>query len=200
MPVPLTEKPTPYEPVPNRIRWTRRQCDAMRDDGLLTGRYELIDGQLLSKRGQKPPQAYVIRALLTWLTSLFGAEFTQIQGTLDLSETSPDYDEPEPDAAVTTLPYTDFSERHPRPVDLLLLIEVSDTTLRFDLSTKADLYARAGIVEYWTIDIPGRRLIVHRHPSREGYLETLVYHAEEEVTSLARPDAPIRVAALLPLS
>ena len=75
MPVPLTQKPLPYDTIPNRIRWTRRQCATMRDDGILTGRYELIDGEILSKMGQKPAHAYVIQALLTWLTGLFGAEF-----------------------------------------------------------------------------------------------------------------------------
>jgi len=170
----------------------------MRDGGILTGRYELIDGEILSKMGQKPAHAYVIRALLTWLTGLFGAEYTQIQATIDLSDTSPDYDEPEPDAAVTAQPYTHFAERHPRPEDLLLLIEVSDTTLRFDLNAKANLYALAGIREYWTIDITGRRLIVHRQPSPTGYQEILAYNADEEIASLSRPDRPVRVAELLP--
>jgi Uma2 family endonuclease len=200
MPVPLTEKPAPYETIPNRIRWTRRQCATMRDASFLTGRYELIDGEILSKTGQKPAHAYVIGALLTWLTGLFGAEYTQIQATIDLSDTNPEYDEPEPDAAVTAEPYTHFAERHPRPEDLLLLIEVSDTTLRFDLNAKANLYALAGIREYWTIDIIGRRLIVHRQPSPEGYQEIMVYHSDEEAVSLAYPDRPVRVSALLPLA
>jgi len=198
MPVPLTQKPAPYETIPNRIRWTRRQCATLRDDGFLTGRYELIDGEILSKMGQKPAHAYVIQALLTWLTGLFGAEYTRIQAAIDLSDTSPEYDEPEPDAAVTAQPYTHFMERHPRPEDLLILIEVSDTTLRFDLNAKASLYARAGIREYWTIDIVGRRVIVHRQPSSEGYGEIMVYNSEESVAPLARPDKSIRVSDLLP--
>ncbi len=198
MPVPLTEKPGPYEPIPNRIRWTRRQCATLRDGGFLTGRYELIDGEILSKMGQKPAHAYVIQALLNWLTGLFGAEYTRIQATIDLSDTSPDYDEPEPDAAVTAEPYTHFAERHPRPEDLRLLIEVSDTTLRFDLNAKANLYALADICEYWTIDITGRRLIVHRQPSPAGYQEIMVYTADESAAPLAHPERPIRVSDLLP--
>ena len=143
---------------------------------------------------------YVIQALLAWLTGLFGAEYTRIQATIDLSDTRPDYDEPEPDAAVTAEPYTHFAERHPRPEDLLLLIEVSDTTLRFDLNAKANLYALAGIREYWTIDAAGRRLIVHRQPSPEGYREIMVYNADEAATPLAYPDSPVRVSFLLPLA
>jgi Uma2 family endonuclease len=172
----------------------------MRDGGFLTGRYELIDGEIVSKMGQKPAHAYVIQAVLAWLASLVGAEYIRIQATIDLSDTGPDYDEPEPDAAVTVQPYTHFTDRHPRPEDLLLLIEVSDTTLRFDLNAKANLYARAGIREYWTVDITGRRLIVHRQPSPEGYREILVYSTEEDIAPLSHPDKPIRVADLLPLA
>jgi len=171
----------------------------MRDEGILTGRYELIDGQILSKMRQKPPHAYVIHALRIWLIGLFGAEYTRTQATIDLSEVSPDYDEPEPDAAGTVQPYTHFAQRHPRTEDLLLLIEVSDTTLRFDLNAKASLYARADIREYWVLDIVGRRLIVHRQPSLSGYQEIMVYTADESAVSLARPDGPIRVSDLLPL-
>lgn len=199
MPVPMTEKPAPYEPLPNRIRWTRKQCATLRDAGFLTGRYELIDGEILSKMGQKPAHAYVIQAFLAWLTGLFGADYTRIQATIDLSDTSPDYDEPEPDAAVTAQPYTFFTDRHPRPEDLLLLIEASDTTLRFDLNAKANLYASAAIREYWVIDITGRRLIVHRQPSPEGYREIMVYNAAESAAPLARPDRFVRVADLLPV-
>ncbi|HZP81575.1 MAG TPA: Uma2 family endonuclease [Chthonomonadaceae bacterium] len=198
MPVLFIEKPAPYETIPHRLRWTRQQCDMMRDAGILTGHYELIDGQIISKMGQKPPHAYVVRALLTWLARLFGAETVQIQSTIDLSAISPEYDEPEPDVAVSAQPYTHYVDRHPGPKDLLLLIEVSDTTLRFDLNTKASLYARAGIREYWVVDIGGRRILVHRQPFPEGYGEVMAYSAEEEVATLARPDAPVRVSDLLP--
>lgn len=198
MPVLLIEKPAPYETLPNRLRWTRQQCEAIQDAGILTGRYELIDGEIISKMGQKPPHAYVVSALFTWLIRLFGVEFVRIQSTIDLSASSPDYDEPEPDAAVSAQPYTHYADRHPGPKDLLLLAEVSDTTLRFDLNTKASLYARAGIREYWVVDIGGRRILVHRQPLPEGYGEVLAYSVEEAVATLARPDAPVRVSELLP--
>jgi Uma2 family endonuclease len=80
----------------------------------------------------------------------------------------------------------------------LLVVEVSDTTLRFDLRNKADLYARARIVEYWVADIAGRRLIVHRRPRVSGYAEILEYAETETVASLARPEGSVRVSDLLP--
>jgi Uma2 family endonuclease len=198
MPVILTEQPVPYDSIPNRIRWTRQQCDALRDAGFLTGRYELIDGEIISKMGQKPPHAYRVNLLMAWLVGLFGAEFVRIQSTIDLSAVDSPYDEPEPDAVVTLQPASVYAERHPVPADLLLVVEISDTTLRFDRSTKAGLYARAGIREYWVADVVGQQVYVHRGPTSEGYTDITVYIADEEVATLARPDAPVRIAALLP--
>ena len=79
-----------------------------------------------------------------------------------------------------------------------LVVEVSDTTLRFDRTTKAALYARAGIREYWIVDITGRQVLVHRQPAAEGYAEIAAYTADESVAPLALPDEAVRVADLLP--
>lgn len=186
------------EPAPNRIRWTRAQCDAMREAGILTGRYELIDGEILIKMGQNPPHSAALTLLMAWLAGVFGARHVRIQSTIDVSAVDPTYAEPEPDAAVTAEPATAYPDRHPGPSDLLLIAEVADTTLRFDLTTKARLYARAGIKEYWVLDLTGRSLYVHRSPGAEGYGEIVRYDAGEMVAPLARPDAAVRVMDLLP--
>jgi Uma2 family endonuclease len=78
-----------------------------------------------------------------------------------------------------------------------LLVEVSDSTVKFDLSTKAALYARAGIVEYWVVDLKGRSLIVHREPVAGVYKSVVGYSNEERVTPLAAPGQEIPVADLL---
>src|SRR5437867_8451029 len=113
MPEIMTEKPAPYETLPNRIRWTRQQCDRLRDAGVLTGRYELIDGEILSKMGQKPPHAVAIGLLLQWLAGVFGIEFVRVQTTADAGGADPDHNEPEPDLAVTQLPLRSYAARHP---------------------------------------------------------------------------------------
>src|SRR2546421_649943 len=176
------------EPAPNRIRWTRAQCEAIREAGVLTGRYELIDGEIISKMGQKPPHSVAVTLVLERLVALFGALYVRIQTTIDVAAADPIHNEPEPDAAVTAQPATAYFNRHPGPEDLVLLVEVSDTTLRFDRTTKAALYARAGIPEYWVLDLLGRALYVHRGPGAEGYSEIVRYGADEEVALLARPD------------
>ena len=75
-----------------------------------------------------------------------------------------------------------------------MVIEISDSTLGFDLTTKAALYARAEIVEYWVIDIGARRLIVHRDPIQGLYSSVTVYNDYENVTALAAPQSEFRVA------
>jgi Uma2 family endonuclease len=190
--------PNPQYPAPHRIRWTRAQCDAMEEIGLLTGRYELIDGEILSTMGQNPPHRAAVVLLYAWLSALFGALFVQTQSTIDVSEADPDHNQPEPDAAVTILPNPEYTDRHPGPDDLVLVAEVSDSTLQFDRTTKAALYALAGIREYWIIDIVGRRVFVHREPTSERYLEITTYGAEEMVATLALPTQAVRVAELLP--
>ncbi len=198
MPRTVEALPHSREPAPNRIRWTRAQCEAIRDAGVLTGRYELIDGEIISKMGQKRPHTYVIKRVMVWLARRFGLEFVQVQSTIDISASSPQYDEPEPDAAVTAERNTAYVDRHPGPADLLLVVEVSDTTVGFDRTTKAALYARAGIREYWVVDLSGRQVFVHRTPAAEGYADIAAYAEGESVSTLARPNDAVRVADLLP--
>jgi Uma2 family endonuclease len=198
MPEIVEPVPATGEPAPGRIRWTRRQCDAIRDAGVLTGRYELIDGEIISKMGQNPPHSVGSLLLREALTAIFGGLYVRVQTTIDVAEADPDHNEPEPDAAVTSQPGMAYAARHPGPADLLLVAEVSDTTLRFDRGAKALLYARAGIREYWALDVTGRALFVHRGPTPEGYADIARYGAGEVVSPLAKPGAQIRVAELLP--
>jgi len=186
------------EAPPNRIRWTRRQYHAMWDADILQGRYELVEGEIISKMGQNRPHVIVIVLLCEWLRQLFGGAFVQVQGPIQTSTSDADFSEPEPDIAITIQPAVAYLERLPAPSDLALVVEVSDTTLRFDRSIKTMLYARSGICEYWIVDIAGRQVFVHRQPAAEGYLEITAYSAEERIATLAHPDVSVCVADLLP--
>lgn len=198
MPVILSEKPVPFDSVPNRIRWTIQQCYAMRDAGFISGRYELIDGEIISKMGQGPRHAYVVNLIMTWLANTFGVTRVRIQSTLNVSEFDAQYDEPEPDAALTVQPASAYIERHPGPNDVSLIVEASDSTVRFDRATKAMLYARAGIQDYWVVDVVGRRIYVHRQPTHEGYADIRAYEADENVAPLASQVNKVSVGSLLP--
>jgi Uma2 family endonuclease len=102
---------------------------------------------------------------------------------------------PEPDLSVLAEIKNDYAKRHPRGNELLLAIEVADTTVRYDATAKRDLYARAGVPEYWVLDIPGRRLIVHRRLS-QGQFEQIETLAESAAVSAGGVQIP--VSELLP--
>lgn len=186
------------EHEPRRKRWTREECDHLRDAGDLTGRYELIDGDIIDKMGQKPPHASTIVLLTAWLSSVFGNNFLRFQMPIRVSVEDDRYNEPEPDAAVLNKPMNAFFAEHPKPEDVALVVEVSDATRKFDGEIKASLYARAGIVEYWLIDINSRQVIVHRSPKDGSYQNILAYNSLESVSTLALPEEKVQVDELIP--
>ena len=79
-----------------------------------------------------------------------------------------------------------------------MVVEVSDTSLHFDLTRKAALYARAGIGEYWVLDVAGHRLFVHREPQAGKYQSITEYAEHESVAPLAAPQSQFLVAAAFP--
>lgn len=187
-----------FEPFPNRRRWTCDECRQMAEIGLLEGRYELIDGEILSLLGQNPPHRMTLMLIAGWLVSLFCFYTVQMQGPIAILGEEGETNEPEPDIAVTREPTTAYRTRHPEPQELLLLVEVADTTLGFDLHIKSRLYARHGVQEYWVMDVNGRRLHRHRMPAAAGYDEVVILTEEQTIAPLARPEATMRVGDLLP--
>jgi Uma2 family endonuclease len=180
-----------------RKRWTREECRIVADAGLLSSenRFELIEGDLLERMGQNQPHVFVMFLVCQALAAAFGADFVQSQAPIALSDIS----EPEPDAFVTRNTHRHyFQHGTPGPAEVLLVAEVSDTTLGFDTTVKADLYARAGIPEYWVVDIAARVVIVHRQPGPAGYADRQTVSETGTVAPLAAFGSPIRVADLLP--
>jgi len=195
MPTVITDRP--YRPVPldpPRKRWTRAECVALEASGLWDQqRLELVHGELISKMGKKRPHVNALVAVEAWLVRTFGPQFVNPETPIDVAPEDNPTNEPEPDFGVLSKPSREFQDANPRPGDLRLVVEISDSTLGFDLTTKAELYARAGVVEYWVIDVAARRLIVHRE-SREGlYRSVTAYGEEETVTPLASPGPEFRV-------
>jgi Uma2 family endonuclease len=84
--------------------------------------------------------------------------------------------------------------RKPGPLDVPLLIEVSDTTLRFDVQVKVPVYARADIAEVWVVDLQDGRLIVHREPTLDGFTSVRTFSRGESVAPLNFPDLLIAVS------
>jgi Uma2 family endonuclease len=109
----------------------------------------------------------------------------------------PQHSEPEPDIAIVRRRADGYVERHPQPEDTLLVIEVADTTLRYDRDVKMPLYAAAGIPEAWLVDLPRRRILVYRRPVDGIYGEVTVVR-EGTLTPLAFPDLSIRLDEIIP--
>ena len=189
-------QPAPLEP-PGR-RWTRSDCEVLETSGLLDHeRLELVEGELISKTGKNRTHSITVGLLRNWLAAIFGLLLVETGVPIDVAPQDNHSNEPEPDATVLTRDFRMFAA-NPQPADLQLVVEVSDSTLTIDLTAKARLYARAGIVEYWVIDIRGRRLMVHHDPGEGVYSSVMVYGEFETVSPLAVPEAWFRVADVLP--
>lgn len=180
---------------PKRKLWTREEAEKLTE--LFPGeRYELIEGELIDKMGQKPPHAYVISVLIAMLSAAFPG-CVRSQSSITLPDPDGRYSEPEPDVLVTNKQAEEFMSRHPGPEDIALLIEVADTTFASDRTVKYRLYARTGIAEYWIIDIRNRRTVVCRRPSGDEYNSVTIFDASEEVTPLFDSTFVFRLENLL---
>jgi Uma2 family endonuclease len=159
---------------------------------------ELIEGELISKMGKNRPHVHILARVVGWLTEVFGVDFVNFEAPIDVAPQDNPSNEPQPDALVLRHTFSGFLTKTPQPYDLELVVEVSDTSLVFDLTIKAGLYARAGIPEYWVLDIQKRQLVVHREPSAGQYSLIVAYGENETVTPLAAPQKSFRVADVFP--
>jgi Uma2 family endonuclease len=202
MPSLLTDKlEIPPPPVPPRKRWTREECAQLAPFGLFeTERLELVDGELISKMGKKRPHANTFRLMLVWLQETFGNRFVDPEVSIDVAPHENALNEPEPDLIVLNRPCDSFTSANPQPDDISLLVEIADTSLNFDRTVKAALYARARISEYWIVDVAGRRLLCHREPEGGRYASVVVYNEHESIAPLAAPEKQFSPAQVFPAS
>ena len=179
-----------------RKKWTRDECRQLLEMGILEeARFELIDGDIIPKMTQHERHIYTCKQVQKALEALFGTDYVRLAAPIAIGE----YEEPEPDAAVMQRPLVDYLRLGtPLPEEVRLAVEVSDRTLRQDLNTKKSQYGKAGIPEYWVININARTLHVFRQPTETGYESETILTSDETVGPLATPDAVIRVADLLP--
>ena len=182
-------------------RWTRVEYDRLIDQGFFDEDepIELLDGLLLLKEPQSSPHRTAVGLVAETLRVAFGAGwFVQVHSPIALDDRS----EPEPDVAVVAGALRDYVDEHPaRPA---LTVEVALSGLRIARGRKARAYARAGLADYWIVNVADRVLEVYREPrrgdraSRSVYTSIETLHADDIVTPLAAPSARIRVADLLP--
>jgi Uma2 family endonuclease len=156
-------------------------------------RVELIKGEIIDMAPIGEPHAWCVRRLGHWLIRRLGdAALVDMQNPVVLGEGS----QPQPDIAVLK-PRDDLYRQHPRAEDVLLLIEVADSSLDYDRQTKVPLYARSGIPETWLVALPEETLYVYREPSPDGYREIRIFRRGDTIAPLAFPDAALSVSDLL---
>jgi Uma2 family endonuclease len=185
------------EPIRPR-RWTREEYYRAADLGLFgpEERLELLDGEIYAKMSpRKPLHTTAVGHAGDVLARLFGPGFhCRTEQPLVLNDLS----EPEPDIVIVPGARFDYQTEHPHAPAALLVVEVADTSLRFDRSRKREAYARAGIPDYWILSLRKRQLELHRDPTGSRYRSVTILSEEDTVTPLAAPHTTLRVSDLLP--
>ena len=181
---------------PTRRRISVYEYHAMGEAGILgmEERVELIDGEIITMSPIGPEHGASVDTGNYFLVSLIGNRaIVRVQGNVRLDE----YNEPEPDFAL--LKWRDDFYRHqlPGPDDILLIIEVSDSSLSYDRNRKLALYARFGVPEVWIANIPARMVEVYRDPVDGEYTNSRVYRPGEVVSPLAFEDVEVSVSRFI---
>lgn len=196
---PVASRPAGVGPKP--YRWTLDGYRKLGATGLFTDlRTMLIDGEILTMTLPAPPHNLSLGLTEDWLNTVFAkGHHVRNQMAFDVGTK----DDPGPDLAVVVGSRRDYATR--QATSAVLVVEVADATLFFDTTTKAELYATAGVADYWVIDLTNRRLLVFRDPvplptglGATAYRTHLAFSVTESVAPLAAPTAPVRVSDLLP--
>jgi Uma2 family endonuclease len=184
---------------PRLRRWTREEYYRLVEQNFFYGqRIELIGGKIIQMAPQHNAHSVAIELVNEFARRAFPADhWVRIQMPLHLPPNS----EPEPDIAVVRGSPREATDH---PTSAILVVEVSDTSLRYD-RRKARLYAKHGLADYWILNIQDRQLELYRDPvpggGRKGsppYENIRVLHEFDTITPLAVPNASVRVTDLLP--
>ncbi len=169
--------------------WTVEEYHQMIDAGILTteDQVELLDGKIIQMSPQKPPHAGTTQRASDYFKLILAGQAhirTQLPITLSSSE-------PEPDVAVVEIDPGAYGNHHPSSSEIFLLIEVSDSTLDFDCTEKAVIYAKENIREYWVLDIIQGQVYVYRNPSKTGYQQKTIFNVDNAIRLLAFPQIEV---------
>ena len=174
------------------IKWTLEDYHNLINKGILDHKsVELLEGELIEMSPESPFHSYITEGSVEYLRQL-------LQGLALVKEAHPITllnSEPEPDLAIVKLPRNRYRDRHPYAEDIFWLIEVSNKTLTYDLNDKKKAYAKAGIKEYWVIDINGAKIYVFIDPEGDNY-KTEIIVTEGIIKPQAFPDLEVSINQL----
>lgn len=193
--------PTTEEEVSEPYSFTRRyftveEYELLVNAGVLAGdeRVELLEGELIKMSPVNLAHVLAVNRLTYLLaTRLAQRAILSIQNPVRLAKRSM----PQPDVALWRLHEDDYRSGLPGPEDILLIIEVADSSVEYDRRGKSLLYARAGIQEYWIVNLPQKVLEVYRQPREGSYRSILRLTTGDTADLLAFPDVTLSVGAIL---
>jgi Uma2 family endonuclease len=183
-------------PAMRRHPLTVEQFQQMIAHGILTkdDRVELLDGEILAMSPINPSHAGVVKRLNHLFNHLIPNDvIVAVQDPVQLDEVS----QPQPDLCLLKATADFYQSRHPRPNEVLLVIEVAETSARVDRAIKRPAYARAGIAELWIIDLKKKVVEVYRDPIAGEYQTTLLVRGSQTLAPQALPEVELQAAMLI---
>lgn len=175
--------------------WTVNEYHQMLSAGILANdeRVELLSGKILKMSPQEPPHSATTRRASRYLDRLL-SNLADVRSQLPIT-LKPD-SEPEPDIAIVRFDANEYADHHPSIEEIYWVIEVSDTTLRKDREQKASIYGKAGIPEYWILDVNAQQAYILREPNSDGYGFEDCLSRDDSVCPLAFPSLNIALDEL----
>lgn len=177
--------------------WNVDEYHRMLETGIITAeeRVELIEGQVIPMSAKNPPHAATTLCASDYLKRLLAeVALVRVQDPIQLNQ----YSEPEPDIAVVRIDSRKYVTHHPQPNEVFLLIEVADTTLESDRKQKAPLYAQAGIIDYWILDVNQYKVYVFREPNLAGYNQQFILDENATFSLIAFPEIAVQISQMFP--
>ena len=181
--------------LPQRHRITTDEYYRMAEVGIFKAddRVELIEGEIFDMSPIGKDHASVVKRLNSIFMQSVGMKaIVSVQDPIHLNARS----EPQPDIALIHYRDDFYRQAHPRPQDIILLVEVSDTTLHYDMEVKLPLYARHEIPEVWIVDLEHQRLEVFRRPEGGVYLEMFSPNRDETIAPFGLAEARVNLKNL----
>ncbi|NJN73322.1 MAG: Uma2 family endonuclease [Limnothrix sp. RL_2_0] len=174
-------------------KWTVGEYHELIEKGLLDHKkVELLNGELIEMAPESPMHRKTMRYGETYLRNLCGDAAIIFAGhPITLTDS-----EPEPDLAIICPPEETYDERHPNATDVLLLIEVSRTTLSYDIGKKKETYAKENIQEYWVLDVSNKQIYLFNNLENGDYQSQTIQQTGD-ISPTALPSIQISVEKLL---
>jgi Uma2 family endonuclease len=182
----------------SRRRFTADEYQRMEQVGILSpvDRVELIDGEIVAKMTIGPRHAACVdRTTRVFVTTARDTAIVRVQGSVRLDL----FNQPEPDLALLR-PRADFyASAHPRPADILLIVEIAESSIDYDLDVKYRIYARLAVPEYWVVDLNENVVLCYTGPERDAYRYVRRYGKGQMIAPRELPGCVISTDDLLGL-